>query len=777
MGATSGPSRRFFGPVQGLYDFRQPTFSPDGRMLALAVDPTAAVIASADLGLERQRLRGHQGFISVTAWDSKGERLATGSSDETIKLWNVSDGSLITTISTLGSIFGLCWDNAGQRIAAVHWPSDGTRRVGSWDLESRKRVFTADTPGGTYRPNVRQSDLRFSPDGARLAAETNDGVTVWETATARPIFQVRTGPRFAQLAGCDPGVKRWASLETVGSRATCRVIDMDTSEELMNVDVEIPMNRYQSALAWSPDGRHLAAGFSQGKVFVYAVAADRSANRTTNCGPAEFFKWSPTGKQFAFKTGAQVSLGQVPKGLLAPKLVGASIFLPDVLSLSPDARLLAGSDRDGTLPIWNIDSGEIVKRLPGHPRQIKSAHGENEAVVNAVVWSPDGKRLASLRHGDGSVLVWDIESATTQTIIRFGSRELPALQNAPPPLTWSGDGRLVAVRSGWPARKIRICDASTGRQVREWDGGDDLASSNAMAWDTTSTRLATCFGTPPRIQIKDVSTGETVLTVDDQITFLRRMSFSPDGLRLAYLLQNDWRVCELATGRRTPIEGTGERLLWKPDGSELALLGSGPSINGALGFYDATTGKAARGVRGFDRPDAGALRLPPGANDAFNLHIQSVVWTNTRFLAAGDGSPYPGTGIRVVWDISTGKPLWKLGQLFEAPENRPRVARSVAWSPDGRSLATLSGDTLDDCRIEVWDALTLGKTHSFIGSRISFRNSAGLAWSPDGKSLACAAGAIKVWKLAAPGRQFRWRNPQEPATRRNRPFWRGAQTE
>ena len=138
-GAGPGPSRRFFGPVEGLYDFRQPTFSADGRMVALAMDRDTAVISNSDTGLELHRLRGHQGFISVVAWSPKGQRLATGSSDETIKVWDAATGNEIATLATGGNVFGLRWDDDGRRIAAVIWRSKGPRQVGIWDLERRER--------------------------------------------------------------------------------------------------------------------------------------------------------------------------------------------------------------------------------------------------------------------------------------------------------------------------------------------------------------------------------------------------------------------------------------------------------------------------------------------------------------------------------------------------------------------------------------------------------------------------------------------------------------
>lgn len=758
--ADPGPSRRFFGPVEGLYDFRQPAFSPDGQRVALAVDKTSAVINNAVTGLELRRLKGHQGFVSVVAWDHEGRRVATGSSDGTIKIWDAANGDETATLDAGGHVFGLRWGEDGRQIAAVIWPSQGTRQVGIWDVTRRERVFTAENHGGTYRPNQRQMAILLSADGRRIAAESMEGITVWETATARPIFQARTGPRFSQLDGCDPEVRRWASLETVGTRATCRVVDMDTMDELMRVEVEIPMNRYQAALAWSPDGRRLAAGFSQGKVCVYNVPKDQGEIRVLNVGTAGFFEWSPDGKRFAFSSQGEVRLGSFPATTKPPIRLGAPLLLPEVVSLSPDGKSLAGADSDGTLPIWDVASGQVVRRLPGHPSPVADRPGAEGRAVHALLWSPDGKRLASLRGSDGGVRVWDVATGRVQTAFQFGDRVLPTPQNDAPPLAWSPDDNFLSVRAGWPGRKVRILDTTTGKQTREWDGGPDLGSSNAMAWDPTGKKLATCLGNPPRIQIWDVNTGQQALALEDQVPFLHGMSWSPDGLRLAYLLHDRWQIHDLIARRSRPLEGNGERLVWKPDGTQFALLGNGPSSIGVLGFYDAATGKALPGERGFARPDPAAMRLPAGVNDGYNLRIQSVVWNEQGIQAAGDATPYPGKGLLVAWDVRTGKPLLKLGQFYDAPAEMARVARMVAWAPDGRSLATLAGNSLDDSRVDIWDAASGRKTQTLVGGRINFRGAAALAWSPDGGSLACAAETIQVWKLAQPG---------EPQTLRRAP--------
>ena len=74
----------------------------------------------------------------------------------------------------------------------------------------------------------------------------------------------------------------------------------------------------------------------------------------------------------------------------------------------------------------------------------------------------------------------------------------------------------------------------------------------------------------------------------------------------------------------------------------------------------------------------------------------------------------------------------------------------VSWSPDSRSLATLSGDSIADAQISLWDAATGRKTKSIAAGRVNSRGAAALAWSPDGRSLAFAGQSVQVWKLARP---------------------------
>jgi WD40 repeat protein len=325
-----------------------------------------------------------------------------------------------------------------------------------------------------------------------------------------------------------------------------------------------------------------------------------------------------------------------------------------------------------------------------------------------------------------------VKAGKLRTFFQLGGNQFEAPQHEALPLVWSPDSNFLAARSGWPQKKVRILDVTTGKQTREWDGGPGLGSSNAMAWDSISQKLATCLGNPPRIRIWNVTTGEETLALDDPVLGLHRLNWSPDGRRLAYQADKA-QIHDFSTRRTTSLAATAEQLLWNSDGSRLALVGNG-SFSTRFGsrsveFYDAATATAIPGEQRAAFPEPSAMRTASRGVEGQNYEIQSVVWNEHGMRAAATAMAYPGMGIIVVWDVRTGKPLLTLGQIYDAIADRAKVARMVSWAPDSRSLATLSGDSSSDAH-------------------------APIAWSPDGKRLAWGGPKPAVWNVASGKEDF-----------------------
>src|SRR5208337_2739192 len=102
-------------------------------------------------------LRGHAvgRYVFSVAWSPDGRRLASGSWDETIKVWDTSDGrELLALAGHTGAVNYVAWTRDGKRLASEG--SDGTVKI--WDTSTGQELLSL---AGTC--------LAWSPDGERLA--------------------------------------------------------------------------------------------------------------------------------------------------------------------------------------------------------------------------------------------------------------------------------------------------------------------------------------------------------------------------------------------------------------------------------------------------------------------------------------------------------------------------------------------------------------------------------------------------------------------------------
>jgi serine/threonine protein kinase/WD40 repeat protein len=387
------------------------------------------------------------------------------------------------------------------------------------------------------------------------------------------------------------------------------------------------------------------------------------------------------------------------------------------LALSPDGRT-AAVGIDGGIQFVDLGSEEARKAsasLAGEPLWL--------------VFSPDSKTLASTGV-DGTVTLWDVESRTPRETLRghSASVEQPAFSPDGTTLyTASDDGTAMA----WAIdRNRRLGRRFTFTHDRAYDPLVDrhpgrfspdgrliavgLKSRGIRLWDATA--LATAG--PPLLE-----TGGEV----------KALAFSPDGRTLAAVALNGtatvWDV-ESRSLRRGPfaVDGNAVGVTFSADGTMLATAG----VNGVQ-LWHGVTG-AALGRIGEALPADDVAFSPSGHLVAFVRDGWAAGYAGNRGASAE------------IWDVAERSRIAKLEFNSGAADRDEGLGHALAFSPDGRTLATAGDDPL----VHLW--------HVPSGKLISeFEQDVGgvvrLEFSPDGRVLAISGESVASLLDVATGTQ------------------------
>ena len=183
------------------------------------------------------------------------------------------------------------------------------------------------------------------------------------------------------------------------------------------------------ALAFSPDGKYLVAGF----------------------GPRWWFH--PGGSPCPLK------VWEVANRRLIRRLDGHTGFCLS-LDFSRDGKLLASGSRDGTAILWSTATWKRVQTLQNPDNESLSGQS-GRGMVEGVAFSPDGKTLA-MASREGNVHLWDVASGKLLETLKGHSSAVIAV-------VFSPDGRTLA--SGSTDHTVRLWNVQTRRQLMQLDPG------------------------------------------------------------------------------------------------------------------------------------------------------------------------------------------------------------------------------------------------------------------------------------------------------------------
>jgi WD40 repeat protein/serine/threonine protein kinase len=564
-------------------------FSPDGQRLASGSSDKTLKVWDSATGKELFALKGHGGVVTSVAFSPDGQRLASASIDQTVKIWDSATGKELSTLrGHAGNVWSVAFSPNGQRLASASL--DLTVKI--WDTTTGKELLTLKGHANAV------GSVTFSPDGQRLASAGMDQtVKIWECATGKELLTLKGHAGFVGDVAFSPDGGRLAS---GSSDQTVKIWDSATGEELFTLKGHAGSVR---SVAFSQDGQRLASASHDQTVKIWDGATGRQLLALKgHAGWVEGVAFSPDGQRLAsagFDQTVKIWDSAADNELFTLKGHRGNVWS---VAFSPDGQRLASGSADKTVKIWDSATVKVLFIL--------NAAGP----VSRVAFSPDGQRLVS-GSVDQTVKIWD--SATGTELFALKGHAGVVLSVA-----FSPDGQRLASASG--DQTVKIWDGATGKELLALKGHAGAVGSVAFSPD--GQRLASA-GKDQTVKIWDGATGKELLTLKGHAGRVHSVAFSPDGQRLASGSSDQTvKIWDCATGKELfALKGhAGDvyDVAFSPDGQRLASASDDQTVR----IWDSATGKELVAFKGHAGPISEVAFSPDGkrlasANQDGSIHL------------------------------------------------------------------------------------------------------------------------------------------------------------
>jgi WD40 repeat protein len=552
------------------------TFSPDGSMIAIAIG-NAISMRPVQTMQEAHRLDGHSGDISSVVWSPNGALLASGAQDDnSVRLWNANTGQPVHTFEGhKGWIRSLAFSPDSTLLAS----GSTDKSIVIWNVvngQARQMTGHTDYIGG----------VAWSPDGSMLASTSRDGtVRVWDVATGQP----HAGFTFHAPQNPSTNQPYWTT-----------------------------------GVAWSPDGKNIAVGATDGIVRLLDAGSGRQQRELrghSNWIIIRGIAYTPDGKNLISEDlDGAIFQWDAASGTKTAQFDGLHLSAGGMALSADGKQLVSTSSEEGVLLLWDV----------ADPSQSPHSLRLGQGIITSLRYTNDGGTLAMAGY-NGIMRVADLATKQSQLLVGAASASEPL---APLPnnrfVVISDQGNVVIAGSASQAQTLAgltgqptsvaatpdgrvIVAGSSDGTIAIWHDQAVTASSTISSGlqiivslqvsDDGTMIVAAGPSSDPRIIVFDVASGKPIQTWDQARATTSVALQSHTSQVAASDGQGAVHVWDARTGaQRQSWTPTSERgpftsAAWSPDG---VLLAAG-TLSGDMVFFNADSGQ-----------EVGHVALPQG---------------------------------------------------------------------------------------------------------------------------------------------------------------------